>query len=68
MNYKWCESNLHFKATIVCNHNLRTGKCIKTRKGCKVSNFYDISDEERAIRSERMSKYHHDKENGACPE
>jgi len=68
MEYRWCKQNSHFKASIVCDRNIEIGRCIKTHKGCKLSNFYSISDDERIKRSERMAEYHIKKKDCAHPE
>jgi hypothetical protein len=55
--YNYCESRRGFPriAQAVCEKFLAEGKCSKDKKGkCKEVRTMNLSDEERAKRSERM--------------
>lgn len=52
--FRWCDSKQQRIDEIVCDKNLSAGTCRRIREKCQVVRVMNISDEERAKRSERM--------------
>jgi hypothetical protein len=61
--YNYCEAWNQRIAEQVCVKRLAEGKCSKDKKGkCKKVKVMNLSDEERAKRSERMKNLRKEKE------
>jgi hypothetical protein len=61
-DYKWCETEGHWKDTRVCDNKLTIGVCRHTKVGCKPTRQMEISDEERKVRSDRMKELNNGRE------